>query len=109
MMVTYNKYFDTERKRIEFLLCNFDYFDGIDYLSKAFSEKYGFSVTDEIDGIWYKIIRISLQDCIYELSWYEETGNTIYCMEQTENANKLLEERLKEVITVVNKRLNLSE
>ena len=69
---------------IRFLLINFDYIDGNEYLVKLFVEEYGFIVQEKIDGLWYHIIRVSLGSTIYELLWHEDTGNEIYCIDQTE-------------------------
>ena len=105
MVVSYVKTYDKEKKRVEYLLINFDYYDGNEYLAKVFYEEYGFRICDKYDGIWFEIIHIGLDDCIYEMMWHEDVGNSIYCINQSENENALLEKRLKKVINIVNKRM----
>lgn len=79
MAVTYQKSIDAKNgNSIRFLLINFDYIDGNEYLVKLFVEEYGFIVQEKIDGLWYHIIRVSLGSTIYELLWHEDTGNEIY-------------------------------
>lgn len=107
MFVSYVKNYDKEKKRVEFLLVNFDYYDGNEYLAELFNEKYGFCICDKFDGIWFKIIHIGLEDCLYEMIWNEEIGNSIYCINQSEKANDLLEERLRNVINTINERIQL--
>ena len=101
MEVTYTKHINTEKNRIEFLLINFDYIDGNDYLAKLFSEEYGFVVEEKIDGWWYRIIRMRLNSCVYELLWHEDTGNEIYCLNQTEEENQVLQQRLERIFSIL--------
>lgn len=101
MEVTYTKHINTEKNRIEFLLINFDYIDGNGYLAKLFSEEYGFIVEEEIDGWWYRIIRMRLNSCVYELLWHEDTGNEIYCLNQTEEENQVLQQRLERILNIL--------
>ena len=105
MIVSFVKSYDKEKKRVEFLLVNFDYYDGNEYLAKIFNEEFSFCICDKYDGIWFEIIHISLGDCVYEMLWHEDIGNVIYCLEQSRNTNELLEERLKKVIDIVNHRI----
>ena len=106
MDVTYKKHIDTEKNnRVEFLLINYDYIDGNDYLAKLFFEECGFIVEEKIDGLWYSIIRIRLDCSVYELLWHEDTGNEIYCLNQTEGENEMLQRRLKKVLDILNDRI----
>lgn len=106
MEVTYNKNIDADKgNRIEFLLINYDYIDGNDYLAKLFCEEYGFIVEEKIDGIWYRIIRIRLGNSVYELLWHEDFGNEIYCLIQSEKENKLLQQRLEKILCILNNRI----
>ncbi len=105
MMVSFVKSYNEGKSRVEFLLVNFDYYDGNEYLAQIFNEEYGFCVCDKYNGIWFEIIHICLGDCIYEMLWHEDVGNVIYSIEQSQNANDLLEERLSKVIDIVNKRI----
>ena len=105
MVVSFVKTYDKEKNRVEFLLVNYDYYDGNEFLAKIFNEKFGFIICDEYDGIWYKKIHIGLGDCVYEMLWHEDIGNVIYCLDQSSDANDLLEERLKKVINIVNQQI----
>lgn len=105
MEVTYSKYINESKNRLEFLLINYDYIDGNDYLAKLFSEEYGFVVGEKIDGWWYSIIRLHLNGCEYELLWHEDTGNEIYCLNQTEKENDILQQRLERVLSILNARI----
>ena len=94
-----------ENNRIEFLLVDWDYIDGSDYIAKLFSEEYGFAVGKKFDGIWYSIICIHLGICEYELLWHEDIGNEIYCLNQTEEENDLLQHRLERILDILNARI----
>lgn len=107
MAITYKKYHNDVKNRVEYMIIDFDYYDGNDFLADIFHEKYGFSICDVFDGIWFRIVYISLDDCIYELLWDEDIGNSVYCKKQSTSANDLLEERLKNVIDTANKRMQL--
>ena len=103
MAVTYQKSIDAKNgNSIRFLLVNFDYIDGNEYLVKLFVEEYGFIVQEKIDGLWYHIIRVSLGSTIYELLWHEDTGNEIYCINQTEKGNEMLQQRLEKILCILN-------
>lgn len=104
MEVTYKKIIDTKiGDRIVFLLVNYDYIDGNDYLAKLFQKEYGFAIGDKIDGIWYSLLRISLGSSVYELLWHEDTGNELYCVNQTEEEVKMLQQRLEKILGILNK------
>lgn len=106
MKVTYKRHVNIEKcNRVEFLLINYDYIDGNDYLAKLFNEEYGFSVGEKIDGWWYSIIRIQLDASIYELVWHEDTGNEIYSLSQTQKENDILQERLTKVLLILNNQI----
>ncbi len=110
MEVTYKKYINTEKdNRVEFLLINYDYIDGSDCLARLFFEEYGFIVEKKIDGWWYSIIRIHLENSTYELLWHEDTGNEIYCLNQTEEENEMLQRRLEGVLYILNNRIKEKE
>lgn len=94
-----------ENNRIEYLFVDWDYIDGNDYIAKLFSEEYGFVVGKKFDGIWFSIIRIHLRKCEYELLWHEDTGNAIYCLNQTEEENNLLQHRLERILDILNARI----
>lgn len=106
MKVTYKKSINTEKdNRMEFLLINYDYIDGNDYLAKLFSKMYGFIVEEKIDGLWYNIIRIRAGNSIYELLWHEDTGNELYCLNQTEEENEILQQRLEKILCILNEQI----
>lgn len=58
MAVSIVRFYDDEDKRVEFLLKDFDYIDGNELIAKIMSDEFGFVPAGQIDGIWYKIIRI---------------------------------------------------
>lgn len=110
MEVTYKKFVNIEKNnRVEFLLINFDYIDGSDYFARLFFEEYGFIVENKIDGWWYSIIRIHLENSTYELLWHEDTGNEIYCLNQAEEENEMLQRRLERVLYILNNRIKEKE
>ena len=106
MKVIYKKHINTEKdNRVEFLLINYDYMDGNNYLAKLFQEEYGFVVDDKIDGCWYSIIRIHLHNSTYEMVWNEDTGNEIYSLHQTKKENEILQQRLEKLLDILNNRI----
>ena len=109
MKIAYKKHINTEKdNRVEFLLVNYDYIDGNDYLARLFQEEYGFIVDDKIDGWWYNIIRIHLSSSTYEMVWHEDTGNEIYSLCQTKEENEILQQRLERVLNILNSRIRNS-
>ena len=60
---------------------------------------------EKIDGWWYSIIRVHLNSCIYELLWHEDIGNEIYSINQTEEENLLLQQRLEKILSILNARI----
>ena len=58
MAVSIVRFYDDKDERLEFLLKNFDYIDGNELIAKIMSDEFGFGPAGQIDGIWYKIIRI---------------------------------------------------
>ena len=106
MKVTYKQYFDSGMQRIEFLLIDYDYIDGNELIAELFKSEYGFETNESFDGIWFKIIRIAADDAVYELEWHEDTGNSIYCVTQSEEGNRLLESRLQRVLELLNEKLS---
>lgn len=105
MKVTYKQYYDADRQRIEFLLIDYDYINGNELIVELFKTEYGFETIKSFDGIWFKIIRIASDDSEYELLWHEDTGNSIYCVTQSEEGNRLLETRLQRVLELLNEKL----
>lgn len=96
---------ENANNRIEFSLINWEYIDGNEYLAKIFQEIYGFNVVENIDGIWFKIIKIKLSDVTYEMVWHEDIGNEIYALTQTKEGNDVLQQRLDKVLSVLNERI----
>ena len=54
-------------------------------------------------GGWYSFLRISLGSSVYELLWHEDTGNELYCVNQTEEEVKMLQQRLEKILVILNK------
>lgn len=81
--VCYSKYVNRDKgNRVEFMLINFDYMDGIDFLAKLFFEMYGIRRGDELDGIWFRTIELSSDQEQYVLLWHEDIGNEIYSLHE---------------------------
>lgn len=105
MTISYRKFYNEDKRRTEYIFVNYEYFDGNELLARIFQKKFSFKMCYTFDGIWYKILRICLDECVYELQWHEDVGNTIFSLEQSVKENELLEERLNVVIAEVNNRM----
>ena len=106
MEIFYKKHVNIDKEgRIEFLLINWDYEDGGDYLAKIFQKKFDAVVDDKIDYIYFSVIKLYINEAHYELLWHEDIGNIIYSIEQDEKTITDLEERLKIVLDDLNERL----
>ena len=103
MKVTYKKCI--EQEKTEFLLINFDYEDGNDYLAKIFCEKYGMIADEKKEYIYYSVLDLHIDNITYELLWHEDIGNSIYSLEQDEDTIDELEERLKTVLVILNEKI----
>ena len=93
---------ENKENRTEFLLINFDYEDGNDYLAKIFNKEFNMRVEEKKDYIWFSIIKLCEKNTCYELLWHEDIGNIIYSFEQDEDTVNELELRLQKVLDVVN-------
>ena len=93
---------ENKENRTEFLLINFDYEDGNDYLAKIFNKEFNMKVEEKKDYIWFSIIKLCKKNTCYELLWHEDIGNIIYSLEQDEDIVNELELRLQKVLDVVN-------
>ena len=93
---------ENKENRTEFLLINFDYEDGNDYLAKIFNKEFNMRVEEKKDYIWFNIIELCKKNTCYELLWHEDIGNIIYSLEQDEDTVNELELRLQKVLDVVN-------
>ena len=93
---------ENKENRTEFLLINFDYEDGNDYLAKIFNKEFNMKVEEKKDYIWFSIIKLCEKNTCYELLWHEDIGNIIYSLEQDEDTVNKLELRLQKVLDVLN-------
>ena len=93
---------ENKENRTEFLLINFDYEDGNDYLAKIFNKEFNMKVEEKKDYIWFSIIKLCKKKTCYELLWHEDIGNIIYSLEQDEDTVNELELRLQKVLDVLN-------
>ena len=93
---------ENKENRTEFLLINFDYEDGNDYLAKIFNKEFNMRVEEKKDYIWFNIIKLCEKNTCYELLWHEDIGNIIYSLEQDEDTVNELELRLQKVLDVLN-------
>lgn len=106
MEVTYKKHINVDKNnRVEFLLINWDYEDGGDYLAKIFCKEFGMSAEEKVDYIYFSVIKLYLDEVTYELLWHEDFGNMIYSVEQEEAVVDALEQRLKVALSVLNEKL----
>ena len=92
---------ENKENRTEFLLINFDYEDGNDYLAKIFNKEFNMKVEEKKDYIWFSIIKLCKKNTCYELLWHEDIGNIIYSLEQDEDTVNELELRLQKVLDVL--------
>ena len=93
---------ENKENRTEFLLINFDYEDGNDYLAKIFNKEFNMKVEKKKDYIWFSIVKLCKKNTCYELLWHEDIGNIIYSVEQDEDIVNELELRLQKVLDVLN-------
>ena len=93
---------ENKENRTEFLLSNFDYKDGNDYLAKIFNKEFNMRVEEKKDYIWFSITKLCEKNTCYELLWHEDIGNIIYSLEQDEDTVNELELRLQKVLDVLN-------
>ena len=93
---------ENKENRTEFLLINFDYEDGNDYLAKIFNKEFNMRVEEKKDYIWFSVIKLCEKNTCYELLWHEDIGNIIYSLEQDEDTVNELELRLQKVLDVLN-------
>ncbi len=106
MEVSYKKHINIDKNnRTEFLLINWDYEDGGDYLAQIFCKEFAMLKEEKVDYLYFSIIRLHLEQITYELLWHEDFGNIIYSMEQNKEVIDTLEERLKIVLSILNKKL----
>ncbi len=93
---------ENKENRTEFLLINFDYEDGNDYLAKIFNKEFNMRVEEKKDYIWFSVIKLCEKNTCYELLWHEDIGNIIYSLEQDEDTVNELELRLQKVLDILN-------
>ena len=93
---------ENKENRTEFLLINFDYEDGNDYLAKIFNKEFNMKVEEKKDYIWFSMIKLCKKNTCYELLWHEDIGNIIYSFEQDEDIVNELELRLQKVLDILN-------
>ncbi len=91
-----------ENGRVEYLLVDFDYFDGNDLLAKLFCQEYQMLSEEKIDGIHYSIIKLHKGSTEYDLIWHEDVGNYIFSLKQDETSLLELEQRLEVIIGKLN-------
>lgn len=107
MSISYKKHINAdENGRVEFLMINFDFFDGNDLLAKFFKEDYDMVPDTKLDGIYYNIIKLRLENTEYNLVWHEDVGNYLYSAQQDKETLDLLENRLQSIIIKINRILN---
>lgn len=93
----------SENSRVEYLLVNFDYYDGNNLIAKLFYQEYQMLSDKKTDGIHYSIIKLHKDFTEYDLIWHEDVGNYIFSLKQDENSLLELEQRLEVIIDKLNK------
>lgn len=110
MEITYKKHTNAERNnRIEFLIINWDYEDGGDYLARIFCKEFEMLQEKKIDYIFFSVIKLHLDEITYDLLWHEDFGNMIYSIQQDKETLDILEQRLKVVLKILNEKLKESQ
>lgn len=92
-----------QNNRVEFLLVNFDYFDGNDLIAKLFGKEYQMAADKKIEGIYFSIIKLHKDSDEYVLMWHEDIGNYIFSLKQDEVSINILEQRLGVIVSKLNK------
>lgn len=92
----------SENNRVEYLLPGYDYYDGNDLLSSLFQKEFGMIADNKVDGLYYTLIKLHLEDVEYNLIWHEDIGNYLYSTQQDGEALELLEKRLETILEKVN-------
>lgn len=87
-----------EHNRLELLVDNFNYYDGIDLLSRIFTDCFGDQVVEIIDGFFYKIIRMEDKNGEYVLNWHEDVGTYLFCKNHD---IEILKSKLKVVLNLL--------
>jgi len=100
--VNYIEYVNDEKARTEFMLVNYDYIDGNEYLSKIISEEFRCEIGEIVDGIWFRILPIRIDGVDCEMLWHEDIGNEIYCVNQSVDNNLVLKRCLDSAIPRLN-------
>ena len=98
---------EEQNNRVEFLLVNFDYFDGNDLIAKLFEKEYRMVADKKVEGIYYSIIKLHKDSAEYILMWHEDVGNYIFSFHQDEVSINLLEQRLGAVVGELNKMIKV--
>ena len=92
-----------ENNKVEYLLVNFDYFDGNDVIAKLLEQEFQMTSDEKIDGMFYTLIKVHGQSTEYDLIWHEDVGNYIYSVKQDEKSILELERRLNIIVDILNK------
>lgn len=100
-MVKYVKSMDDKHGQ-EFLLCDYPYIDGNDLLADIFVREFGAKIGEKIDGLYYILLKVYLDDAEYVFQWHEDIGNLVYAVPQTPQINDKLEKELSRALEVLN-------
>jgi len=91
-----------EKDRVEFLLVNFDYFDGNELVARLFCQEFGMLSDKKIDGMFYSVIKLHKDSTEYDLFWHEDVGNYVFTTHQDDSAINELERRLEVIVNMLN-------
>ncbi len=100
MNVKIVEHYNESDKRTELLLINFDYYDGIDFISKEICNLYDDKIISNFDGIYFKKIEMKSRQGLYYLEWHEDVGNYIY--PESEEYFSFLKGKINVVIEKIN-------
>lgn len=94
-----------DKDRIEYLLVNFEYYDGNKLIAKEMCSKYGMKLAEEKEGLFYNIKRLVKEKEDFFLMWHEDVGNFAYSESQSREVNSELRKILEEIVRDLNKRI----
>ena len=107
MNISYVKFEDKEKNKVEFDFCDFPYIDGNDLLIKYLQSFTEAEVTNRIDGIHYIITYVKCRGVTYEFVWHEDVGNYVYCEPQTEENIAQLEKDVAQMLEILKSKIKV--
>lgn len=93
-----------ENDRVEYLIVNFEYRDAIDFMASFFQKEFNLTQIEEIDGWWYRILKLRRDSDEYCLVWHEDVGSYMYSVKQDDASLREFEHMVNTVIGILNSR-----